>query len=115
VIAVIAVIAVVVVMVTIDIMRVDPDAAAVAPADARTNGCDVTARPDDGQWCDLRNEDQVGLRVGRDRVRVRGLWDFLDPEVGAGIDHAERGAADSPAGAEVVAFVASFEPLRKSK
>jgi hypothetical protein len=44
----IALIVVLVTRVMIDVMPVDPDAAAVAAADARTNGGNVAARPNDG-------------------------------------------------------------------
>ena len=61
----IAVVMVLVILVTIDIVRVDPDAAAVAATNPRTDGCDVTARADDGQWRDLRNEETAtSLRQG---------------------------------------------------
>src|SRR5882672_9944385 len=88
---VVAVIIVVIVMlvVLVHIVLVDRDASAGAAADAGTNrrGVSTIAGHDTGPG--LRNEDQVPLRVRRDRMRARRLRDGLDQDAGA-VDHAEN-------------------------
>src|SRR6266403_6222351 len=80
---------IVVIAIAVDMMHINGDAAVGAAADSRAHGRAITAGSDHPDRRDLRYEDEVALGVGRHRVRVAGLRDFLDEDTGA-VDHAEH-------------------------
>src|SRR6267143_4187482 len=83
---------IVVVAVAVDMMRINGDTAVSAAADSRAHGRAITAGTDRGDRRALRYEDAVALGVGRHRVRVAGLRDFLDEDARS-VDHTEHRTA----------------------
>jgi hypothetical protein len=98
---------VVIVIIVIEIMLVDRNTSGRAAADSRTDRRGVAACADNRSRGNLRNKDEVSFRIGRHGVGAGRLWDAFDEEVGSAADHAQLCSADGPAGAEVIAIVAS--------